>query len=46
MITKKEIMQRLCNLEIEIDAYNEVIDDILDRIKKLEKAKKNVKVSK
>lgn len=46
MITKKEIMQRLCNLEIEVDAYSEVIDDILDRIKKLEKGKKNVKVSK
>lgn len=46
MSMKKEIMQRICNLEIEVDAYSEVIDDILDRIKKLEKGKKNVKVSK
>lgn len=46
MISKKELMQRICNLEIDVDAYNEVIDDILDRIKKLEKVKKNAKVSK
>lgn len=46
MISKKELMTRICNLEIDVDAYNEIIDDMLNRIKKLEKAKKNDKVSK
>ena len=43
MFGKNEIMQRLCELEIQMDCYDELLDDLLKRVKKLEKPTKKVK---
>lgn len=41
---KKELMIRLCEVEMKLDCYDDIIDDLLKRIKKLEKpAKKATK---
>lgn len=43
MISKKEMARRICELEIQLDVYEDIIDDVLKRIKKLEKGKKGSK---
>ena len=43
MITKSELMQRICELEISQDMLFEEIDELKKRVKKLEPAKKTTR---
>lgn len=45
MLRKKEIMERLCNVEIEFDTINVMLEDCLKRLKKLEKTAKTTKTT-
>lgn len=48
MISKREIMERICMLEVMSNKQEEEIYDLMKRVKKLEpkKEKKSVKISK
>ena len=46
MITKGELMQRICELEISQDMLFEEIDDLKKKVKKLTPAKKTTKRTK
>lgn len=46
MITKKELMQRLCELEISHDMLIEEVEELKKKIKKLTPAKKTTKRTK
>lgn len=45
MLRKKEILARLCNVEIELDATNDVLNECLKKLKKLEKPTKTTKTT-
>lgn len=45
-ISKKEILERICDTEAGIDLNNSMIEDLLKRVKKIEKAIKPVKKEK
>lgn len=46
MISKKELMERICDLETVVDMHYMMFDELRQEIKKLGKEKKSVKVQK
>lgn len=45
-ISKKEILERICDLEGDIDLNSSIIEDLLKRVKKIEKTIKPAKKEK
>ena len=45
-ISKKEILERICDLETDIDINSTMLEDMMKRIKKVEKAIKPAKKEK
>lgn len=43
MISKKELYERICDLESDVDIQYQMLEDLKKIIKKLEKEKKNGK---
>lgn len=45
-ISKKEMLERICDLETDIDVNSAMIEDMMKRLKKVEKAIKPAKKEK